>query len=219
MNIEISNTAYIRPLHFKVIEICNVAFDNEIFNEISAFLGLEKEFEALDELSKPSHKKLGYLETEFIIKSICEIESLIENGDKLSAKRSGKSLVAFIVQNFFLSASLNDKKDEQVPLWLSALVSQMKRQENFKKGYDRMCELAPCSANHLCRCFKKYYGERPSDFINRERLKYSIFLLHETDYQIVEIAELCGFSNLSHFYHLFKKAFSLSPRKARKIEQ
>lgn len=76
MNIEISNTAYIRPLHFKVIEICNVAFDNEIFNEISAFLGLEKEFEALDELSKPSHKKLGYLETEFIIKSILKLNLL-----------------------------------------------------------------------------------------------------------------------------------------------
>lgn len=80
-----------------------------------------------------------------------------------------------------------------------------------------MCELAPCSSNHLCRCFRKYYDERPCDFINRERLKYSLFLLHETDCTILEISDSCGFSNLSHFYHLFRKSFSVSPQKARKM--
>ena len=60
-------------------------------------------------------------------------------------------------------------------------------------------------------------GERPCDFINRERLKYSLFLLHETDCTILEISDSCGFSNLSHFYHLFRKSFSVSPHKARKM--
>lgn len=92
----------------------------------------------------------------------------------------------------------------------------MRRQENFRRGYRRMCELSPCSANHLCRCLRQYYGQSPTDFINSEKLKYSLFLLSESRMSIIEVCQECGFSNLSHFYHLFKKSFGTSPLKARK---
>ena len=91
------------------------------------------------------------MEAEFIIKSIDGIGSLLSEEDKLAARCSGKSLVAFILQQFFLSAGVQDDNDNQIPQWLRTLVSQMKRQENFRGGYSRMCELAACSSNHLCR--------------------------------------------------------------------
>ena len=198
-------------------EICNIAFGDSVYGEVADFLGEKEALAALDAFARPHHRKLGYLEAEFLIKRIIGIGTLLAEGDKIAARCSGKSLIAFILQDFFLSeAACDDNDDSRIPPWLSTLVSQMKKQENFKEGYARMRELAPCSANHLCRCFRKYYGERPSDFINRERLKYSLFLLHETDYPIMEISDSCGFSNLSHFYHLFKKCFSVSPQKARK---
>ena len=197
--------------------ICNIAFGDAVYREVADFLGQPEALSGLDATARPPHRKLGYMEAEFIIKSIVGIGSLLAEGDKLAARCSGKSLVAFILQHFFLSAGAQDDNDSQIPQWLRTLVSQMKRQENFKGGYARMCELAPCSSNHLCRCFRKYYDERPCDFINRERLKYSLFLLHETDCTILEISDSCGFSNLSHFYHLFRKSFSVSPQKARKM--
>lgn len=92
----------------------------------------------------------------------------------------------------------------------------MRRQENFRRGYRRMCKLSPCSANHLCRCLRQYYGQSPTDFINSEKLKYSLFLLSESRMSIIGVCQECGFANLSHFYHLFQKSFGTSPLKARK---
>ena len=103
-----------------------------------------------------------------------------------------------------------------MPEWLGHLVAQMRRLENFRQGYSRMCALSPCSPNHLCRCFRQYYGQRPTDFINSERLKYSLFLLSESRMSIIEVCQECGFANLSHFYHLFQRSFGTTPLKARK---
>ena len=63
------------------------------------------------------------MEAEFIIKSIVGIGSLLAEEDKPAARCSGKSLVAFILQQFFLSAGVQDDNDSQIPQWLRMLVS------------------------------------------------------------------------------------------------
>ena len=42
------------------------------------------------------------------------------------------------------------------------------------------------------------------------------YLLTQTDLDILDICETCGFSNLSHFYHLFQKQFGQSPIRFRR---
>ena len=56
----------------------------------------------------------------------------------------------------------------------------------------------------------------PTQYINQERLKYAVYLLAQTDREILDICECCGFSNVSHFYHLFREQFGVSPAKFRK---
>ncbi|MEG1426945.1 MAG: helix-turn-helix transcriptional regulator, partial [Oscillospiraceae bacterium] len=110
-------------------------------------------------------------------------------------------------------------KDVDSPMWLASTVSQMKSIENFQIGFSRMLELSRCSEEHLCREFKKYYKTTPVKFINEQRLSYSLYLLSNTKTEIIEISQLCGFNNLSHFYHLFKEQFDVSPRKFRVSHQ
>lgn len=125
-----------------------------------------------------------------------------------------------VLRNVSLFLEQEEKMDKlinsEMPSWLSELLLNMSKIENLQEGYERMCELAPCSPSHLCRLMKQISGKTPTQYINQERLKYAVYLLAQTDREILDICECCGFSNVSHFYHLFREQFGVSPVKFRK---
>ena len=125
-----------------------------------------------------------------------------------------------VLRNVSLFLEQEEKMDKlinsEMPSWLSELLLNMSKIENLQEGYERMCELAPCSPSHLCRLMKQISGKTPTQYINQERLKYAVYLLAQTDREILDICECCGFSNVSHFYHLFREQFGVSPAKFRK---
>ena len=125
-----------------------------------------------------------------------------------------------VLRNVSLFLEQEEKMDKlinsEMPSWLSELLLNMSKIENLRGGYERMCELAPCSPSHLCRLMKQISGKTPTQYINQERLKYAVYLLAQTDREILDICECCGFSNVSHFYHLFREQFGVSPAKFRK---
>ena len=69
---------------------------------------------------------------------------------------------------------------------------------------------------HMSRT-KFYYkvkgltGENPSVFFKRYKLNRAAQLLKERKYNISEIADMTGFSTLSHFSTSFKKQFGVTP--------
>ena len=125
-----------------------------------------------------------------------------------------------VLRNVSLFLEQEEKMDKlinsEMPSWLSELLLNMSKIENLQEGYERMCELAPCSPSHLCRLMKQISGKTPTQYINQERLKYAVYLLAQTDREILDICECCGFSNVSHFYHLFREQFGVLPAKFRK---
>lgn len=125
-----------------------------------------------------------------------------------------------VLRNVSLFLEQEEKMDKlinsEMPSWLSELLLNMSKIENLQEGYERMCELAPCSPSHLCGLMKQISGKTPTQYINQERLKYAVYLLAQTDREILDICECCGFSNVSHFYHLFREQFGVSPAKFRK---
>jgi AraC family cel operon transcriptional repressor len=98
-----------------------------------------------------------------------------------------------------------------VPMWLDWLYKNMHNRDNFVGGVQRMQEISCKSHEHLCRQFKKYFDKTPTEFINKLRLDYARNLLLFSDEKVVDISYSSGFSNLSHFYHEFKKQYGLSP--------
>jgi len=101
-------------------------------------------------------------------------------------------------------------------MWLQQLETQMKEKRNFKRGLHLMQELSGKSPEHLSRTFKKYFDKSPTDFINELRLNYARNMLEHSDTSIIDISIEAGFDNLSHFYHLFKNQYHISPRAFRK---
>jgi AraC family transcriptional regulator, dual regulator of chb operon len=103
-----------------------------------------------------------------------------------------------------------------IPIWLEELLVKMQRKENFTEGLAKMYLLAGCTPGHLHKVMKKYFNTTPTSYINELRLDYSRSLLLNTHMSVLDIAMEAGFGNLSHFYHLFKAKYNISPSDSRR---
>jgi AraC family transcriptional regulator, dual regulator of chb operon len=103
-----------------------------------------------------------------------------------------------------------------VPGWFSILVREMQKKENFVRGVEVLYELSHRTPEHISRVFRRFAGVTPTDFVNDLRLNYAANLLSNSDEKILPVAFEAGFGNPSHFYHLFRKKFGLSPAAFRK---
>ena len=75
----------------------------------------------------------------------------------------------------------------------------------------RMTELMHTSRTKFYYKVKGLTGENPSVFFKRYKLNRAAELLSDSRYNVSEIADLTGFSTLSHFSTSFKKQFGVTP--------
>lgn len=68
---------------------------------------------------------------------------------------------------------------------------------------------------YLSHAFKREYGISPINYLISRRIDESKYLLTETDLSLSQIAQLLGFSSLSYFSQVFRKANGCSPMEFR----
>jgi AraC-like DNA-binding protein len=64
--------------------------------------------------------------------------------------------------------------------------------------------------------FKQEMGCTCTQYLNRLRLQHAAKLIRETRQSMTDIAYDCGFPCLSHFYHVFRSHYGMSPRQMRR---
>jgi len=82
---------------------------------------------------------------------------------------------------------------------------------NSELDITRMTELLRISRTKFYYKVKGLTGENPSVFFKRYKLNRAAEMLKDSKYNVSEIADLTGFSTLSHFSTSFKKQFGCSP--------
>lgn len=82
---------------------------------------------------------------------------------------------------------------------------------NSELDVSRMTELLHISRTKFYYKVKGLTGENPSVFFKKYKLNRAAQLLKERKHNISEIADMTGFSTLSHFSTSFKKQFGVSP--------
>ena len=120
--------------------------------------------------------------------------------------------------NFSLNQLLeSDEKSSYIPIW----VKQMK--EIIEDRWDEFIplnELAVIFNVHpvtISKYFKKYYNCTLGDYMRKIKLEKALFLLNNTNKSIIEISDICGFSDQSHMIKIFKTYIGFLPNRFRSL--
>jgi len=161
---------------------------------------------------------------------ISEREIALPAGEFADVRRLGRELSAqprerFPIERFLLNLvgileSVRPSATAQpAPDWLAKACREIQDRRNFERGTLAFAELAGKSPEHVAREVRRHFGKTPTDLVNEARLAYAASRLATTNERIIDIALDCGFENLGHFYKVFGKKFTASPRQYRLQQQ
>lgn len=196
--------------------ILNIAFTGSTFQALMNYLNNEALIHWLDTNKMPLTLQLQAFELK-TIKASFEILALSANPDRSQLFLAFKSLLMEIFVDYFIKGILTD--NSSIPQWLREFNEKMQHKEHFTAKLAECIELSGKSQEYLNRSIKKYYGVSTTEWLNGFKIQYAAGLLKYTDEAITEVAFDSGFENLSHFYHVFKRFFFISPAQYRKTNQ
>ncbi|HIV68918.1 MAG TPA: AraC family transcriptional regulator [Candidatus Butyricicoccus stercorigallinarum] len=80
---------------------------------------------------------------------------------------------------------------------------------------ESLAQMSALSSCYFIRQFKAVRGMTPHQYIQHVRIRNARQLLSTTSRSVESIAELCGFSNASHFIMVFKRMTGMTPLRFR----
>lgn len=189
----------------------NLAFPKKTATELLNYLGKGFPKDLLLDSGIPPYVVLTDMEKSLIQTRFESLNQLGTHGSEAIRTHLRILLFELFVKYFTaLQAENND-----IPAWLSTVLSEMKKKENFTVGIPALVNISDKSHEYLCRSFKKFLQMTPTAFINEQRLNFVTNLLIHSDLDIIDICLEAGFDNLSHFYHIFRKKFHTTPAEYR----
>lgn len=106
---------------------------------------------------------------------------------------------------------------------ISPKCAQIKRyiDSHYKEDItiDVLTNVAFLSRSYLIHIFTKEYGEPPISYLMKRRIEESRYLLAKTDYSILDIGLMVGFSSGSYFSQSFRRLEGISPKEYRRRAQ
>ncbi len=80
---------------------------------------------------------------------------------------------------------------------------------------ENIAEAATISKSECLRCFREILDMTPLRYVNQYRLLIAAQNLSETDWQVSEIGDSCGFREMGYFAAQFKKKYGVTPTEYR----
>jgi AraC family transcriptional regulator len=121
------------------------------------------------------------------------------------------SIEALTLEMLVQAARLDDMRDRNPPRWLQQAREVIHEQFLESPSLSSIAELVGVHAAHLAKMFRRQYGCTVGGYVRMLRLDYSAKLLAQSDKTLGTIALAAGFYDQSHFTHLFKLRFGITP--------
>jgi len=190
-------------------EYLNIAVSITLMKEVLTFLGVTEE----NILPWPI---AGHLSLDILVQLLTYIHELTDHSRSTTKIRS--TIKQWIIVCFLNCDFFHDPLDQEpLPFWLQEIITKMKTPEGLSGGIEYLKQHADRSYPHVCKSFHRYFNKTPGEWINEQRLIRCANLLRHTDLSILEISLECGFHSLSHFNHVFKEYYGISPTALRSL--
>jgi AraC family transcriptional regulator len=121
------------------------------------------------------------------------------------------SIEALTLEMLVQATRLDVMRDRNPPRWLQQAREVIHEQFLESLSLSSVAELVGVHAAHLAKMFRRHYGCTLGDYVRRLRLDYASQLLARSERTLTTIALAAGFYDQSHFAHLFKLRFGVTP--------
>lgn len=109
------------------------------------------------------------------------------------------------------------KQKEQMER-LAPVLEEIANNYMYEIKLSELADIIPMSEGQFCRVFKKVMHMTPTQYVMQYRILQSCRLLMQTNNKISDIANQCGFSNISYFNKVFLKIVGCTPKAYREGE-
>ncbi len=135
--------------------------------------------------------------------------------DIAAGARGMAAIERFLLNLMHLLERARARPSSEVPAWLHDAVGRLGEPEHLLAGTQALVAMCARSPEHVAREVRRCYGRTPTDLVNEARMAYAARRLSESRDAILDICYACGYSNLGHFYRLFRSAHGASPHQYR----
>ena len=150
-------------------------------------------------------------------KMVIELFDILSKSDKINIIRAYSMFlqIVFYLENEKKQFNATNKKitnsqkrhSEIVDIALEYIFKHYAEQINLID----IAETCFITEAHLCRIFKKETGKSPVNFIIDFRINKAIIFMTNSELNIADVAEKCGFTDGAYFSRCFKKRMGMSP--------
>lgn len=203
------------PIGENIFKFINLSFSASIFNNLYNYFSPCSILRSFLHQDMPYSINLNPIDRENVLQSFKSFH-LMSNTSNESMKASVKVLIANLYHKYLMA--LNFKKKEYVPsaVWFKEFMVKLENPSFFTNSSQKIISTTGKTREHVSRVFRKTVGISLQEYLIDKKINYACGLLKNTDMDIIDIAEESGFSNLSTFYHCFKKKVNVSPKSLRK---
>ena len=188
----------------------NMHLSVDVYNQINDFLDGE-----LDALCEPELPVSTFISERSLERYA---EALRRLAVQPPSKRRGAELKSVWCELFF--ELLNAGEPAPVlPEWMDVILGMIRNNYTGEIDMTSISCKAGVSHEHVCRCFRKYLGITPSQYVNALRLEKAANLLITTNMDILQISCEVGFNNVSYFCRQFGDHFHISQSKYRALRE
>lgn len=203
--INTGETSVMMTLFFTMNSFGNSFFDLPEFKTLEPFFAAIKNGFKVEQISQKTADQFKKLRnaSEFdrfliffkIIKSICHHERIA-------------------LSNFIYDKPFTDREGKRMQLVFDYVMTNYQREISLEE----IASLSNMTKNAFCRYFKLRTNKTFFQFLIDIRIeRASKLLLKNRELSVIEIAELCGFNNISNFNRKFKELKHSSPLQYRKL--
>jgi AraC family transcriptional regulator len=121
------------------------------------------------------------------------------------------SIEALTLEMLVQATRLDVVRDRKPPRWLQQAREVIHEQFLESPSLSSIAELVGVHAAHLAKMFRRNYGCTVGGYVRMLRLDHAAKLLGQFDKSLSTIAFVAGFYDQSHFTHLFKLRFGITP--------
>ena len=104
---------------------------------------------------------------------------------------------------------------QKEPLWVTSL-RELLREETETITLESLSQQLGVHPVHISRAIPNYFGSSLGNYLRQQKIKMALGYLLNTAYSLTEIANICGFSDQSHFTRTFKLYLNQTPSAFRK---